>query len=127
MNVVDFKSENDLEDCLLKAQRGEVDLSVFLELLKSSALFVPSGTEVSNDLSSFTPLLFEKDDGSFVSVFTSQSRLAPFVEKAKYHIQMHGKELFTRLPPSYGVVVNPGWSVGCEIDSNIIALQFKCD
>lgn len=125
MNAADFEAENELEDCLLKAQKGEVELRVFLELLKDSALFVPSGTEVNNDLSGFTPLLFEKDNGSFVSVFTSQSRLTPFVEKAKYHIQMHGQEFFSRLPPSYGVVVNPGWSVGCEIDSNIIASQLK--
>ena len=125
MNIVDFEAENELEDCLLKAQKGEVELRIFLERLKDSALFVPSGTEVNDDLSGFTPLLFEKDNGSFVSIFTSQSRLTPFVEKAKYHIRMYGKEFFLRLPPSYGVVVNPGWSVGCEIDSNTIASQLK--
>ena len=125
VNIVNFKPENDLEESLFKVQNGKVDLQIFLELLKESDIFVPSGTEINDDLSGFSPLLFEKENGSFVSVFTSQSRLAPFNEKTKYHIQMTGNDFFLRLPPNYGVVVNPGWRIGCEIDCNTIASQLK--
>jgi hypothetical protein len=78
-------------------------------------LAIPSAADVLEDGSGFQPLLFKKEAVQMLACFTDRSRIGEYAEIAPYCLTMKGRELLERIPQGFGVVVNPGWSVGFDI------------
>ena len=109
MTLTDFKPENDLEAAIIEAKRGAASIDVLLMNLAGSPLFISSKTEVQADGSGFEPLLLEESGKPLVAAFSSLDRPGLHREAASYVLQMDGREFFLRLPPKFGVIVNPGY------------------
>ena len=56
-----------------------------------------------------------------VAVFSAPDRPALHREAASYVLQMNGRELFLRMPPDYGIILNPGFIVQLVITPDVIA------
>ncbi len=106
---------NDLEVALEKARAGLMSMPDFIQVLVESDLAVPSGSEVMPDGSGFQPLLFDKNQVKMVACFTAKERIGSFTDLAPYCLVIKGKEFLRRVPHEYGIVVNPGQSVGFDI------------
>lgn len=105
----DFSPENDLEVTIVEAKRGAVSVDTLLMSLAASPLFISSKTEVQEDGGGFEPLLLEEGGEPLVAAFSSLDRPKLHSDVASYVLQMDGREFFLRLPPKYGVIVNPGY------------------
>ena len=58
----------------------------------------------------------------FVAVYTALSR--PPKDMAPYLLQAVGSHFFLRLPPGYGVIINPGYSAQMLVPAHgVTALQ----
>lgn len=110
-----FVPLNPLESAMVEAQTGTTDIRKVITALIESELAVPSGAEVMQDGSGFQPLLFPKEDVQMVACFTDRSRIGEFASVAPYCLQLNGGDFLRRMPAGYGLVVNPGQSVGFDI------------
>jgi hypothetical protein len=110
-----FIPQNELEVALEKTHSGRLAMPDFLQVLVESDLAVPSGSEIMADGSGFQPLLFDKEQVKMVACFTAKERLGSFVSLTPYCLVIKGREFLRRVPPEYGVVVNPGQPVGFDI------------
>ena len=110
-----FKPQNQLEDFLVKARAGKLPVKELVRQLVSSSLFVPSVNQVRDDGSGFMPLLFDRGGIPLAAAFTAISHVTPYGERAKYCVSMNGGELLKRIPPGYGVAINPGSPATFEI------------
>ena len=115
-----FVPENDLEEKLISAQRGELSPDEFLSFLLESDLFVPSATPVGDDMAGATPLLYEREGKMLLTVFTALNRAKVVQSKASYCLSINGRELLLRMPPKHGIVVNPCYRIGLEIDPEAV-------
>ena len=111
----DFTPVNSLERALVKAQAGELPVKAFLALLLTEDLAIPSKTEVQADGSNLAPLLYDRQGVSRVAVFTDASRTVATQQVAKYLLVTNGFYLLKRIPPQFGLAVNPGFSVGLDL------------
>lgn len=109
MALSEFSPENDLEVAIVEAKRGAAPIDALLMKLAASPLFISSKTEVQADGSGFEPLLLEESGKPLVAAFSSLDRPGLHCDAASYVLQMDGREFFLRLPPKYGVIVNPGY------------------
>lgn len=117
----DFTPKNNFEIKLTQSQQG---LGLMPDLLKSlliAEIVVPSATEVMDDGSGFQPLLFSKDETQMLACFSSKELIGDFSEMAPYCLVMQGKDVLLRLPPKYGLVLNPGQKIGFDISPEGIA------
>jgi len=110
-----FIPENELEVSLEKARSGRLAMADFVKVFVESDVAVPSGREIMADGSGFQPLLFDKEQVKMVACFTAKERIESFVSLAPYCLVIKGIEFLRRIPPGYGVVVNPGQPVGFDI------------
>jgi hypothetical protein len=106
---------NPLEHGLASVRSGIVELSDFLPTLIYAEIVVPSGTEPQPDGSGFTPLLYEKNGVELVAAYTSQERVPLLDGATPYCLVIQGGEFLRRMSASYGLVINPGWSLGMEL------------
>lgn len=113
--MLQFDPINELEAALQKARSGSLPMSDFIKLFVSSELAVPSGEEVMADGSGFRPLLFDKGQVKMVACFTAKERIGAFAARAPYCLVIKGRDFLRRVPPNYGLVINPGHSIGFEI------------
>lgn len=90
-------------------------MPAFLRTFVDSELIVPSGSEVKPDGSGFQPLLFDKEQVKMVGCFTDRKRIGDFSKMTPYFLAIIGKEFLRRMPPGYGLVINPGLSIGFDI------------
>lgn len=111
-----FDPENELEEELLAAQQGKLNLDEFMVRLLKSDLFIPSATPFDDDLAKATPLIYKREGKQLLTVFTSLERAKTAQSKASYCLSMNARELVLRMPPEHGVVINPGYRVGLELD-----------
>jgi SseB protein N-terminal domain len=109
MALADFIPANPLEEAVLQARAGARSLHDLLTDLAAAVLFVSSKTEVRADGTGFEPLLLGDRQQPLVAVFTDVERPAFHRAEASFILQMPGRDFFLRLPPGYGVVVNPGF------------------
>lgn len=116
-----FVPLNALESAMVEAQIGTTDIRKVITTLIESELAVPSGDEVMQDGAGFQPLLFPKEGVQMVACFSDRSRIGEFAAMAPYCLQLNGGDFLRRLPPGYGLVVNPGQSVGFDISPDGIA------
>lgn len=113
--TMDFFSANDFELLLEKAQDGEISIDDLLRGLIVAELAVPCANEVMEDGSGFQPLLFSRSGVPMVACFSDKERIGDFSTMAPYCLVMKGRDVLRRLSPGYGLVVNPGRSLGFDI------------
>ena len=111
----DFVPINQLERALVNVQAGHIGMPNFLGLFSRSDIAVPSAGEVRPDWDGFQPLLFNKNGVEMVACFTSAERIGSFGRTAPYCLSIKGTEFMRRMPPGYGLVVNPGYPAGFDI------------
>lgn len=119
MTPLSFTPETPIEHRILAAQKGELSGDALLREIAASNLFIPSRDEVQEDGSRFQPVLFEMEGQSYVAVYTALAR-AP-KDLAPYLLQTVGTYFFLRLPPGYGVMINPGYAVQMLVPAHGIA------
>jgi hypothetical protein len=122
MALLSFAPETPIEHRILAAQKGELSGDALLREIAASNLYIPSKDEVQEDGSRFQPVLIEMEGQPYVAVYTALSR-AP-KDLAPYLLQAIGAYFFRRLPPGYGVMINPGYAAQMLVPVHgIAALQ----
>jgi hypothetical protein len=124
-----FTPHNDLEKHLIAAQEGHIPSEDFMQYLLGAQLFMPVQDE-KHAIQGFTkddkavPLTLESEDGMQVLVlFTSPERAKPFLEDyANFNggILAELSWILERVGSGYGVAINPGWSVGIDMDPGMV-------
>ena len=113
--MADFVPVNALERGLEGARAGRSSMSDFLRLFGESDVIVPSGSEIMPDGSGFQAVLFDKSGTQMVACFTAMERIGDFSRLAPYCLSIKGIEFLQRILAGYGLVVNPGQSVGFDV------------
>lgn len=122
MTLLSFTPETPIEHRIVAAQNGELSGDALLHEIAASNLYIPSRDEVREDGSGFQPVLLEMDGQPYVAVYTALAR-AP-KDSASYLLQAVGSYFFLRLPPGYGVMINPGYAAEMLVPAHgIAALQ----
>ena len=121
MELLEFRPENELEKAIEDAKRGALSFADLVEVVVRSNLYISSKGEVQQDGSGFEPLLLEQKGNPLVAAFSSLSRPALHKQMAEYVLQMNGREFFLRMPPGYGVILNPGYVAQLIIPSDGVA------
>lgn len=109
MELLEFKPENELEKAIREAKQGTLSVADLMKIIVQSNLYISSKGEVRQDGSGFEPLLLEQKGSPLVAAFSSLSRPGLHKHLAEYVLQMRGREFFLRMPPGYGVILNPGY------------------
>lgn len=94
---------------------GTTPIGMFMKAFVESDVVLLTGSLVTADGSGFDPLLFDKQGTLHVAVFTHMARVGHFTQQAPHSIRMQMLEVLKRVPGGYGVVVNPGTSLGLEL------------
>jgi hypothetical protein len=115
IDMTDFIPLNALESALESARAGRSSLPDFFSVFAESDIVVPSGSELMSDGSGFQPLLFDKEGVQMVTCFTAMERIGEFSRVTPYCLKIKGDEFLLRIPVEYGLVVNPGQSVGFDV------------
>jgi hypothetical protein len=119
MTLLSFVPETVIEHRILAAQKGELSGDALLREIAASNLYIPSKDDVQEDGSRFQPVLLEMDGQSYVAVYTALARIPS--DLAPYLLQTVGTYFFLRLPPGYGVMVNPGYAAQMLIPAHGVA------
>ncbi|MBI5462157.1 MAG: SseB family protein [Gammaproteobacteria bacterium] len=124
-----FTPHNELEQQLIAAQEGSIPGDDFMHYLLTAQVFMPVQDE-THAIKGFqrsdkaVPLTLETEDGMQVVVlFSSPERAKPFlVDYPGYTggLLTEFKWVLERMGSGYGVAVNPGWSVGIDMDPDMI-------
>lgn len=129
-NEPEFVPHNDLEQQLLAAQQGQLPSDEFMRGLLSAQLFMPVQDD-SDGIQGFqrrtdqaVPLTLESEDGVRVLIlFTSPERAKPFLADFpayKGGLLAEFTWILERIGSGFGVAINPGWSVGIDMDPDLI-------
>ncbi|WP_445234387.1 SseB family protein [Duganella rhizosphaerae] len=117
----EFLPQNDLEIAMLKAKSALLPGSELMRAFVNARLIVPSGASVAANGEGFQPLQFAKETVQMLACFSTSERIGEYADMAPYYLEMTGRQLLQRLPPEYGVVINPGWPVGFDISPQGVA------
>ncbi|WP_184125170.1 SseB family protein [Stenotrophomonas rhizophila] len=104
-----------IEALLQSAMDGKTPIGAFMKAFVASDVVLLTGSLVTPDGSGFDPLLFDKQGTLHVAVFTHMERVGFHSQQAPHTIRMQMLEVLKRVPGGYGVVVNPGTSLGLEL------------
>jgi hypothetical protein len=121
VQLVDFQPENELERAILGTKQGIRTIDELMNIIAISELYVSSKRVVHQDGSGFEPLLLGQGENPLVATFSSLSRPGLHRHMAEYVLQIKGREFFLRLPPNYGVILNPGYAAQLIIPSRGIS------
>lgn len=124
-----FEPRNEVEQQLAAAQDGSLGGEDFMHYLLGAQLFMPVQDETHgikgfqrNDKA--VPLTLESEDGAQVLIlFTSPERAKPFlVDFPDYTggLLAEFSWILERVGSGYGVAINPGWSVGIDMDPDMV-------
>ncbi|MCW4453861.1 SseB family protein [Flavobacterium sp. MXW15] len=104
-----------VETLLQSAMEGTLPIRTFMQAFVASEVVLLTGSLVTPDGSGFDPLLFDKRGVLHVAVFTGMARVGIHSQQAPHAIRWPMLEVLRRVPGGYGVVVNPGTTLGFEI------------
>jgi len=104
-----------VETLLQSAMDGKLPIRTFMQAFVASEVVLLTGSLVTSDGSGFDPLLFDKQGVLHVAVFTDMARVGIHSQQAPHTIRWPMLNVLRRVPGGYGVVVNPGTSLGFEI------------
>lgn len=91
-----------------------------MRAVSEGTLFVPSGSAYDNGRGTFQPILFERAGVTYMAVFTSQDKVLSVTPPAVYTAAMRGRDVFKSVRGGLGVVVNPGYRNGMELDPDAV-------
>ncbi|HAV71334.1 hypothetical protein CEE60_13755 [Stenotrophomonas maltophilia] len=111
----DAAPQTPIETLLKTAMDGQLPIGLFMKAFVASEVVLLTGSLVTPDGSGFDPLLFDKQGILHVSVFTDMSRVGFHSQQAPHTLRMLMLDVLKRVPGGYGVVINPGTSLGFEI------------
>lgn len=111
----DLTTLTPIEALLQSAMDGKTPIGAFMKAFVASDVVLLTGSLVTPDGSGFDPLLFDKQGTLHVAVFTHMERVGFHSQQAPHTIRMQMLEVLKRVPGGYGVVVNPGTSLGLEL------------
>jgi hypothetical protein len=94
---------------------GSTPIGAFMKAFVASDVVLLTGSLVTPDGSGFDPLLFDKQGTLHIAVFTHMERVGFHNQQAPHTLRMQMLEVLKRVPGGYGVVVNPGTSLGLEL------------
>lgn len=117
MDIIDIPAENELEEALVDAREGKLTQQELIHLLIGSRLYLPSTTKDTEHGLNLIPLIFDLDGLPMASLFTSVGRMnyySSYIESV-YFITF--KEVVLKRAEEYGLVINPGYSIGLEIQA----------
>lgn len=120
-NQMDFVPMNELESALLASSQQLLPVRDFARLLYSSKIALLSASEVQTDGAGFEPVIFDKQGVNMLAAFTTKERTTHLLHIAKFCLIMKGSDVLRRMPEGYGLVINPGLTVGLEISPSGIA------
>ncbi|WP_291784761.1 hypothetical protein [Luteibacter sp.] len=120
MELLGFDPKNELERDIARAKEGAISLEDLLKNIAESDVYVSSREEVRQDGSGFDPLLVGEVGSPLVAAFSSLSRPGLHRQMAEYVLQIKGRDFFRRLPPGYGVALNPGYVAQLVISADVI-------
>jgi hypothetical protein len=118
----EFQPSNELEHALVQAQARTMHVDDFFARLLASqvALLLDKEVPESGWANSISPLvLLSPRGGNVLAVFTGVGRATPAAQKSnshKYALLVDFRWVLKGVGPGVGVVVNPGWPVGVEIE-----------
>jgi hypothetical protein len=126
--MLTFVAENDLEKKLIQAQNGEIEGQEFLKDMLDMQVFMPildkhqiAGFQQSKQA---VPLTLKDDDGvEMVILFTSPERAKKFVKEYPGYeggLLEDFRWVIEKIGGGYGVVLNPTFDVGLELEANIL-------
>ena len=113
MTLLPFAAEAPIDHRILAAQNGDLSSDALLREIAAATLYVPSRDDVREDGSRFQPVLIEQAGD------TARSRVP--ADTAPHLLQTAGSHFFRRLPPGYGVIVNPGYAAQILIPPHGVA------
>ena len=126
--ALNFDPRNPLEHKLLATQEGGLDGASFLTELMGLSVFLPVQDGVG--IAGFQggdaahPIVLARDDGSRVApIFSSPDRVKPFLPQLPGYCGGFLGEfrwVLDKLGPQTGIVLNPGWDVGFEIEATVM-------
>ena len=111
----DAAPQTPIETLLKTAMDGQLPIGLFMKAFVASEVVLLTGSLVTPDGSGFDPLLFDKQGVLHVAVFTDMSRVGFHSQQAPHTLRMLMLDVLKRVPGGYGVVINPGTSLGFEI------------
>ncbi|MBT2766250.1 SseB family protein [Stenotrophomonas sp. ISL-67] len=113
--MTDLPPQTPIETLLQSTMDGTTLIGAFMKAFVASDVVLLTGSLVTPDGSGFDPLLFDKQGTLHVAVFTHMQRVGFHSQQAPHTIRMQMLEVLKRVPGGYGVVVNPGTSLGLEL------------
>ena len=118
-------AQTPLETLLQSAMDGKLPIRMFMQAFVASEVVLLSGSLVTPDGSGFDPLLFDKQGVLHVAVFTDPARVGFHQQQAQHVMRWLMLDVLRRVPGGYGVVVNPGTTLGFEISPSGVGELLK--
>lgn len=125
-----FEPRNELEQKLLAAANGEMEVDDLISGLLDEQVFMPvededSGIQGFQRSLQARPLVVQDEEGTHVLVLFSSPERAKVV-KEEYPKFGGGlladfRWVLERIDAGAGVTINPGWDVGIDLDTEIVA------
>jgi hypothetical protein len=116
-----FVPENDFERAIAEAKAERISVDAMLAAAAEAILTVPSIAPVTPDGTGFEPLLMRAGVHKLIACFSAPSRHALYRDRAPHSFELPGREVFLRIPPPYGAIVNPGYSAQLILTPDKIA------
>lgn len=123
-----FETRNELEEKLLAAQEGQLESKEFMTFLNDSQIFMPVKDSIG--IEGFTasdkaiPLTLKtEDDVEVLTLFTSPERSKDFMKDFPGYdggLLVEFKWILERTGTGIGISINPGWSVGLDLEPETI-------
>ncbi len=113
--MTELPPQTPIETLLQTAMDGKLPIKAFMQAFVASDVVLLTGSLVTPDGSGFDPLLFDKQGVLHVAVFTDMARIGVNNQQAPHTLRWLMLDVLRRVPGGYGVVVNPGTSLGFEI------------
>lgn len=107
--------QTSIETLLCTAMDGKLPIRAFMQAFVASEVVLLTGSLVTADGSGFDPLLFDKQGTLHVAVFTDSARVGIYSQQAEHQVRWLMLDVLRRVPGGYGVVINPGTTLGFEI------------
>ncbi len=125
-----FEPKNELEKKLLAAANGEMEVDDLISGLLDEQVFMPvededSGIQGFQRSLHARPLVVQDEEGTHVLVLFSSPERAKVV-KEEYPKFGGGlladfRWVLERIDAGAGITINPGWDVGIDLDTEIVA------
>ena len=126
-SAAEFHPSNELERVLVQAQSGTLSVDDFFERLLASqvALLLDKEVPESGWDNSSSPLVLKSPrGGNVLAAFTEVDRATLMSQRSsshKYALLVDFQWVLKGVAPGLGIVLNPGWPVGVEIEPTRVA------